>query len=38
VGVYAGLGKSGIFRGVDFAAIEREEIKAAVKKRKFALL
>ena len=38
VGVYAGAGKSGMFRGEDFAAIEREEIKAAVKKRKIRLV
>jgi len=38
VGVYAGLGKSGIFRGVDFASVEREEIKAAVKKREIRLV
>lgn len=33
VGVYAGAGKSGLFRGEDFASVEREDIKAAVKKR-----
>ena len=33
VGVYAGTGKSGLFRGDDFASVEREDIKAAVKKR-----
>jgi superfamily II DNA or RNA helicase len=38
VGVYAGTGKSGIFRGEDFASVEREEIKAAVKKRQIRLL
>ena len=38
VGVYAGTGKSGLFRGDDFASIEREDIKAAVKKREIRLL
>ena len=33
VGVYAGAGKSGIFRDGEFASVEREEIKKAVKKR-----
>jgi hypothetical protein len=30
VGVYAGTDKSGLFRGEDFAAIDREAIKNAV--------
>jgi superfamily II DNA/RNA helicase len=38
VGVYAGTGKSGLFRGNDFASVEREDIKAAVKKREIRLL
>lgn len=38
IGVYAGAGKSGIFRGTDFAAVDREEIKAAVKKREIRLV
>jgi len=38
VGVYAGSGKSKIFRGNDFASVEREEIKLAVKKRDIRLL
>jgi hypothetical protein len=38
VGVYAGAGKSGLFRGEDFAAVDREEIKAEVKKRKIRLV
>lgn len=38
VAVYAGAGKSGIFRGEDFASVDREEIKAAVKKRDVRLL
>ena len=38
VGVYAGAGKSGLFRGEDFASVEREEIKLAVKKREIRLI
>ncbi|MBW1851486.1 MAG: DEAD/DEAH box helicase, partial [Deltaproteobacteria bacterium] len=38
VGVYAGTGKSGIFRGNDFASVDREEIKSAVKKRDIRLV
>ncbi|MDD5702594.1 MAG: helicase-related protein, partial [Dehalococcoidales bacterium] len=38
VGVYAGAGKSGIFHGDDFASVEREGIKAAVKNHKIRLL
>jgi superfamily II DNA or RNA helicase len=38
VGIYAGAGKSGIWRNSDFASIEREDIKAAVKKREIRLL
>jgi superfamily II DNA or RNA helicase len=38
VAVYAGVGKSGIFRGEDFASVEREEIKTAVKKRSIRLV
>jgi superfamily II DNA or RNA helicase len=38
VGVYAGTGKSGLFRGEDFASVEREEIKSAVKKREIRLV
>lgn len=38
VGVYAGAGKSGLFRGEDFASVEREDIKKAVKKREVRLL
>ena len=38
VAVYAGAGKSGMFRGEDFASVEREEIKAAVKKRSVRLV
>jgi len=38
VGVYAGTGKSGLFRGEGFASVEREEIKSAVKKREIRLV
>lgn len=38
VGVYAGAGKSGLFRGEDFASVEREDLKTAVKKREVRLL
>ena len=38
VGVYAGAGKSGIFRDDDFASVEREDIKTAVKRRDIRLI
>ncbi|MFY9975344.1 MAG: phospholipase D-like domain-containing anti-phage protein [Chromatiaceae bacterium] len=38
VAVYAGVGKSGLFRGAAFASVEREEIKAAVKDRRVRLV
>lgn len=38
VGVYAGTGKSGLFRGEDFASVDREDIKSAVKKREIRLI
>jgi len=38
VAVYAGAGKSGMFRGEDFASVKREEIKDAVKKRSVRLV
>lgn len=38
VGVYAGMGKSGIFHGNDFASVEREDIKSAVKERDLRLV
>ncbi|MEI7988882.1 MAG: phospholipase D-like domain-containing anti-phage protein [Chloroflexota bacterium] len=38
VGIYAGTGKSGLFRGEDFASVEREDIKAAVKARQIHIL
>ena len=31
--IYAGAGKSGLYRDGDFASVERDEIKAAVKRR-----
>jgi len=38
VAVYAGTGKSVIFRDGDFASVEREDIKSSVKKREIRLL
>jgi superfamily II DNA or RNA helicase len=38
VGVYAGTGRSGIFRGAEFASVEREDIKKAVKLRNIRLV
>jgi superfamily II DNA or RNA helicase len=38
IGVYAGAGRSGLFRGGDFTAVEREEIKRAVKNREIRLV
>ena len=38
VAVYAGTGKSGIFHGDDFASVEREDIKKAVKTRQIRLV
>jgi superfamily II DNA/RNA helicase len=38
VAVYAGAGKSGMFRDGEFASVEREDIKKAVKKRQVRLL
>jgi superfamily II DNA/RNA helicase len=38
IAVYAGVGKSGIFRNGEFASIEREEIKTAVKERTIRLV
>ncbi len=37
VGVYAGAGRSGMFRDNEFASVEREEIKKAIKKREIRL-
>ena len=38
VAVYAGTGKSGMFRAEEFASIERDEIKHAVKRRDIRLV
>ncbi len=38
VAVYAGSGRSGIFSGSDFASVERDDIKTAVKKRQLRLV
>lgn len=38
VAVYAGAGKSGLFRGAEFASVEREEIKLAVRNRSIRLV
>ncbi len=38
VAIYAGAGKSGIFRDGHFASVEREDIKTAVKQREIRLL
>lgn len=38
VAVYAGVGKSGLFRGELFSTVEREHIKTAVKRRELRLV
>jgi superfamily II DNA or RNA helicase len=38
IAVYAGTGKSGIFRSGEFATVEREEVKRAVKQRVLRVL
>ena len=38
VAVYAGTGKSGLFRGGDFSTVEREYIKAAIKRHEIKLV
>lgn len=38
IGVYAGAGKSGLFRDGDFASVEREDIKRAVRTREIRLV
>ena len=38
VAIYAGAGRSGIYRDHDFASVEREEIKAAVREHEIRLL
>lgn len=38
IAVYAGLGKSGVFRGEEFSTVGRDDIKEAVKERKLKLV
>ncbi len=38
VAVYAGLGKSGLFRGEEFSSVDRDDIKKAVKNRELRLV
>ncbi|MGS0741917.1 phospholipase D-like domain-containing anti-phage protein [Glaciimonas sp. GG7] len=38
VAVYAGTGKSGLFRGENFSTVEREYIKAAIKRHEIKLV
>jgi superfamily II DNA or RNA helicase len=38
IGIYAGAGRSGIYLGASFTAVERESIKAAVKAREIRLV
>lgn len=38
VAVYAGLGKSGLYRGGEFSSVDREVIKAAVRNRELKLV
>lgn len=38
IGVYAGAGKSGLFKGGAFAAVDRNDLKEAVKRREVRLL
>ncbi len=38
VAVYAGSGKSGLFRGDSFASVDRHDLKSAVKKRSLRLV
>jgi superfamily II DNA or RNA helicase len=38
VAVYAGAGKSGLYRGAEFASVERDDIKTAVKRHQIRLL
>ena len=38
IGVYAGAGKSGLFKGEDFTSVERDDIKKAVKERNIRLV
>ena len=38
IGVYAGARRSGMFRGTNYSAVDREEIKTAVRKREIRLV
>jgi len=38
IGIYAGTGKSGLFKGDNFSSVERDHIKSAVKKREIRLV
>jgi superfamily II DNA or RNA helicase len=38
VAIYAGAGKSGLYRGAEFASVERDDIKTAVKRHQIRLL
>lgn len=38
IAVYAGLGKSGVFKGEDFSTVDRDKLKKAVKKRELRLV
>ena len=38
VAVYAGVGKSRLYAGADFASVEREQIKQAVKEHRIRLV
>src|SRR5208283_3038878 len=38
VAVYAGAGRSGLYRGAEFASVERDDIKTAVKRHQIRLL
>jgi superfamily II DNA/RNA helicase len=38
IGVYAGAGKSGMFRGEEFVSVDRDDIKKAVKNREIRLV
>jgi len=38
IGVYAGAGKSGLFRGENFSAVERDKLKERVKDREIRLM
>lgn len=38
IAIYAGAGKSGLYRNGDFASVEREEIKTAVRRREIRII